>query len=38
MRTQEIEIAMAAGANAYLTKPIDFDKLVLAVMNFLDKQ
>lgn len=34
-RKAEIDKAMAAGANAYLIKPVDFEKLVSTVVKFI---
>lgn len=36
-RTSEIEKALASGANAYLVKPMGFDKLTETVIGCIDK-
>ena len=36
VRKAEIDKAMAAGANAYLTKPSDFEKLVPTTIKFIE--
>ncbi len=37
VRKTEIDKAMAAGANAYLTKPSDFEKLVPTTIKFIEQ-
>ncbi len=37
-RQSEIDKALAAGANAYLVKPIDFEELAKTVSNLIQKQ
>jgi DNA-binding response OmpR family regulator len=37
VREAEIDKAMAAGANAYLTKPIDFEKLVPTTIKLIEQ-
>lgn len=37
-RPQEINKALAAGANAYLVKPNDFEKLTETVINLIKKE
>jgi len=37
VRQVEIEKAMAAGANAYLTKPTDFEKLVPTAIKLIEQ-
>lgn len=37
-RPQEIDKALAAGANAYLVKPNDFERLTETVINLVEKE